>query len=88
MVWPPKAVASLDMPDAARQQSGLTELTVYWEAGGHPPGAFMTPHFDFHFYTVAPAELAAMDCKDVSKPHRCRRRSRCPTFRCRRTWRR
>jgi hypothetical protein len=68
MVWPPKAAASLDMPAAALQQSGLTEMTMYWEAGGHPPGAFMTPHFDFHFYTVTPAEIATMDCKDASKP--------------------
>jgi hypothetical protein len=68
MVWPPVALVSLDMPDAVRQQGGLTQLTVFWEAGGHPPGAFMTPHFDFHFYTVPPAERAAMDCKDERKP--------------------
>jgi hypothetical protein len=68
MVWPPVALVSLDMPDAARQQGGLTHLTMFWEAGGHPPGAFMTPHFDFHFYTVAASERTAMDCKDESKP--------------------
>ena len=56
------------MPEPVRQQGGLTQLTMYWEAGGHPPGAYMTPHFDFHFYTVAPSERAAMDCKDLSKP--------------------
>ena len=68
MAWPPAVDATLDLPDAVRQQGGLTQLTVYWEAGGHPPGAFMTPHFDFHFYTVAPSEVAAIDCKDLSKP--------------------
>ena len=67
MVWPPAAAAEIDMPEPARQQGGLTQLAMYWEAGGHPPGAFMTPHFDFHFYTVAAAERAAMDCKDLSK---------------------
>jgi hypothetical protein len=68
MVWPPVALVVLDMPDAVRQQGGLTQLTMYWEAGGHPPGPFMTPHFDFHFYTVPPSERATMDCKDESKP--------------------
>jgi hypothetical protein len=68
MVWPPVAAATLDLPDGVRQQGGLTALTMYWEGDGHPPGAFMTPHFDFHFYTVASSEVAAIDCKDLSKP--------------------
>lgn len=68
MVWPPAAAAEIDMPELVRQEGGLTQLTMFWEPGGHPPGAFMTPHFDFHFYTVAASERAAMDCKDLSKP--------------------
>ena len=68
MVWPPAAAAVIDMPEPVRQQGGLTQLTMFWEAVGHPPGAFMTPHFDFHFYTVAASERAAMDCQDLSKP--------------------
>ena len=32
-----------------------------WNPGGHePPGIYDTPHFDFHFYTVPPAERAAI----------------------------
>ena len=68
MVWPPVAVAVLDVPETARQKSGLTQFTMYWEAGGHPPATFLTPHFDFHLYTVASAERSAIDCVDVSKP--------------------
>ena len=68
MAWPPVAVATLKVPEAARKQSGLTEFTVYWEATGHPPGPYMTPHFDFHFYTASPEERAAIDCKDNAKP--------------------
>lgn len=68
MAWPPAAAAEIDMPEPVGEQGGLTQLTMYWEPGGHPPGAFMTPHFDFHFYTVPASERAAMDCKDVSKP--------------------
>ena len=61
-------LATLKVPEAARKQSGLTEFTVYWEATGHPPGPYMTPHFDFHFYTASPEERAAIDCKDNAKP--------------------
>jgi len=68
MAWPPVSAAEIAMPEPVQQLGGLTQLTMYWEPGGHPPAAFMTPHFDFHFYTVAPAERAAMDCKDLSKP--------------------
>ena len=68
MSWPPATDATLKLPESVLPQSGLTNLTVYWEATGHPPGAYLTPHFDFHFYTVAPEEQAAIDCKDDAKP--------------------
>lgn len=68
MTWPPVAAAELDMPAPVAGQGGMRHLTVFWEHGGHPPGAFMTPHFDFHFYTISAAERVAMDCSDLSKP--------------------
>jgi hypothetical protein len=68
MVWPPVPTASIQLSDAVRQQSGFQQFTVDWNAGGHPPAAFMTPHFDFHFYLIPHAELAAIDCKSESKP--------------------
>jgi hypothetical protein len=68
MVWPPVAVAVLEIPEAAQHKSGLTHFTMYWETGGHPPVAFLTPHFDFHFYTITTAERNAIDCVDLSKP--------------------
>ena len=68
MAWPPVADAVANMPDSALKQSGMTHMTFYWESDGHPPAAFMTPHFDFHFYLVPAAEVATMDCKDLSKP--------------------
>ena len=68
MAWPPVAEAVLELPEASRQASGLQNLTMYWEAMGHPPGPYMTPHFDFHFNVVPTAEIAAIDCKDESKP--------------------
>jgi hypothetical protein len=68
MAWPPVADGAVQMPAGTQAQTGFTELTTYWEPMGHPPGPYLTPHFDFHFYLVPAAEIAAMDCKDVSKP--------------------
>lgn len=68
MVWPPPMIATLSMPEAARSQAGLTELTAFWEAHGHPPGPYLTPHFDFHFFTIPTAERSAIDCTDKTKP--------------------
>ncbi|HSE44849.1 MAG TPA: hypothetical protein VLA89_05930, partial [Gemmatimonadales bacterium] len=42
--------------------------TVFWESMGHPPGPYLTPHFDFHFYTIGQDQRMAMDCTDLSKP--------------------
>lgn len=68
MTWPPPIAAAVELPPSVRHQSGLVELTVYWESMGHPPGPYLTPHFDFHFYMIPAAEREAIDCKDVSKP--------------------
>jgi len=68
MDFPPKPNAVLDVPEGARKESGFNHFTMYWEAGGHPPGPYLTPHFDFHFYTIASADRVTIDCKDVSKP--------------------
>ena len=56
MVWPPVPVATLDIPEAARQKSGMGNLTVFWEPHGHPTPTFLTPHFDFHFNGISAAE--------------------------------
>jgi hypothetical protein len=68
MVWPPVPTARLRLPESVREQTGLTELTMFWEASGHPPQPFLTPHFDFHFYTIPGEERLAIDCADASKP--------------------
>ena len=68
MVWPPAMTATLRMPSVAHQTAGLTEITFFWEAHGHPPGPYLTPHFDFHFYTIPRAERSAIDCADETKP--------------------
>jgi hypothetical protein len=68
MAWPPVAAATLALPEPMTQQTGFTHLTVYWEPMGHPPGPYLTPHFDFHFYSISDGERMAIDCSDVSKP--------------------
>jgi hypothetical protein len=68
MVWPPVPVATLALPEPASRQTGITHLAVDWEAGGHPPAPFLTPHFDFHFYSLPESEVDAIDCADTRKP--------------------
>ena len=68
MSWPPEELAAIALPDDVRAALGIDHLGINWEAHGHPPGPFLTPHFDFHFYNVGRDELATLDCTDESKP--------------------
>lgn len=69
LVWPPvMAAAAVRFPEEVRQATGFDHLGINWEPHGHPPALFMTPHFDFHFYSLTPAEIAAVDCSNVEKP--------------------
>jgi hypothetical protein len=68
MVWPPKADLNVRFAPVVEEQTGFTFANLYWEAGGHPPAAYMAAHFDFHFYVVAEDKVERIDCKDTSKP--------------------
>ena len=68
MKWPPQAHVVLQLPAEAASATGLQLLTIFWEPHGHPPGPYLTPHFDFHFYNVAKPVVDAIDCTDVRKP--------------------
>jgi hypothetical protein len=68
MVFPPVPEAVVPLPAEIAATTGFSHLGVNWEPHGHPPGPFMTPHFDFHFYTMAPDQVRAIDCADTRKP--------------------
>jgi hypothetical protein len=68
MSWPPAALAEIPMPADARSATGVDHLTVLWEAHGHPPAPFLTPHFDFHFYVIDGDARKAITCADSTKP--------------------
>ena len=68
MSWPPLVAALVAMPEIVQQQLGVHDLKIYWEAHGHPPGPYLVPHFDFHFYTAPAAEIEAIDCASTTKP--------------------
>ncbi len=68
MVFPPPFVAVVALPEQVATATGFDHLGVNWELHGHPPGLFLTPHFDFHFYTIDPEQVQAIDCADSSKP--------------------
>lgn len=68
MTWPPAQAAAIPLPDEVRASLGMDHLGVNWEAHGHPPTAFLTPHFDFHFYNIDRQAVLEIDCSDLSKP--------------------
>jgi hypothetical protein len=68
MVWPPKAELNVRFAPVVEEQTGFTFANIYWEAGGHPPAAYMVPHFDLHFYFVPEEKVQEIDCKDRTKP--------------------
>ncbi|HVO36305.1 MAG TPA: hypothetical protein VMT21_12105, partial [Gemmatimonadales bacterium] len=65
MVWPPKADATIPLGDMVRAATGFDNMNVFWEPHGHPPGPYLTPHFDFHFNTE---DVSTIDCADSTKP--------------------
>jgi hypothetical protein len=68
MVWPPVPAAVIRLPEQARTAVGVDHLSFFWEAHGHPPASFMTPHFDFHFYVISDSAREAIDCSNKTKP--------------------
>ena len=68
MVWPPVLGAVVRMPAQVTAAMGVDHVTIYWEPHGHPPGPYLTPHFDFHFYHVSSDAREAIDCVDLTKP--------------------
>lgn len=70
MAWPPASEAVIPLPEAVSSATGFKVMTVFWEPHGHPPGPYLVPHFDFHFYTISADEVGAIDCADSTKPAR------------------
>ena len=68
MVMPPHPDLDIPFPPVVRQQTGFTFASIWWEAHGHPPAAFMVPHFDLHFYFAPMRTITTIDCKDTAKP--------------------
>lgn len=68
MVWPPEDLVTIALPDEVLSALGIDHMVINWEAHGHPPASFMEQHFDFHFYSITPEEVWAIDCSDESKP--------------------
>ena len=56
----PHDVPGVEYPLALPKQvamTGFNDFTVGWNPQGHiPPGVYDTPHFDFNFYLIRPAE--------------------------------
>ena len=68
MTWPPVAEAVVPLPELVGSATGFKTLTIFWEPHGHPPGPYLTPHYDFHFNTMTAAEVDSISCADSTKP--------------------
>ena len=68
MVFPPPFEAIVPLPASVVTATGFSHMGLNWEPHGHPPAVFMAPHFDFHFYTITPEQVDAIDCADLNKP--------------------
>jgi len=68
MAWPPRMDLAVAMPAEVRSATGYDHMNVFWEPHGHPPGPYLTPHYDFHFNNVSQADIAKIDCADSIKP--------------------
>ena len=102
MTWPPKPVAALALPPAAQQAAGFTHLTIFWEAMGHPPGPYLTPHFSlrpihgtgrvvYNLQTLGPITTqrrgaARQRGRKVGTPFAGWRKSRCSVSKAKRHW--
>lgn len=65
---PAGAISVLAFPAKVRETTFLNHFELNWEKGGHEPPVFMTPHFDFHFYSIPVEAVMAIAPPDPSPP--------------------
>jgi hypothetical protein len=51
---------SLNLHAKAGSTTPFRHVMLDWNPAGHPPGFYLKPHFDFHFYTTTEAERLAI----------------------------
>lgn len=57
----PNLSFSLMLPQNAKEKTPFDHIVIFWNPQGHPPvNVFTTPHFDFNFYMITPAERMAI----------------------------
>ena len=49
-------------PEEVVEQTFFDHFVIDFESGGHPPGPYLVPHFDFHFYGITDETQLAIDC--------------------------
>ncbi len=55
-------IFTADFPKQVSETTSINHFEFDWMPGGHEPARYMAPHFDFHFYMVDKATVAAVDC--------------------------
>lgn len=54
------------------KKTGLHHVSLDWTPCGHPPGIWMKPHYDVHFYRVSVAERDRMTCELIKNAPICK----------------
>lgn len=65
---PAGAWCVLPFPDAVRETTFLDHFQLHWNPAGHPPDRYAAPHFDFHAYGIAEAQVRAIGPTDTNVP--------------------
>jgi hypothetical protein len=55
-------------PDEVAAQTFFNHFVVDFDPAGHPPGPYLTAHFDLHFYGITNQERVAIDCQGEPLP--------------------
>ena len=60
----PESHIRFDLPDDLSDQIFIDHIQIDYHPEGHPPGPYLEPHFDLHFYGISIDEQLAIDCSD------------------------
>jgi hypothetical protein len=65
---PAGASASLLFPEVVRNTTFFNNFQAHYEAMGHPPEVYGTPHWDLHFYGIPETSIRAIVPPDTVAP--------------------
>jgi len=65
---PAGSLATLDFPAQVKNSTFFNHFEIQWEAHGHEPERYESPHFDMHLYGITPDQVLAIAGPDTAPP--------------------